>query len=725
MQNNEATRTGDGLARFACDYCRQKKLKCSKELPKCSTCKPWPGSCDYSRDNSSPSHVPKNQNDVDTSTQNAQHSLQMDGNIGQRLQRVENAIQQLNISINQILRVVAPHIQERQRQGPTSTIPGPKSDPSPGLFVGPSHAFSFLRETSATIEAISKSQSSVHQEAHSELQYLSNTLTRAEIDQGMREEASGFYVPTERVGYSLIGRFLECIEMAEVYFEIPSHDILRQVVFDPGNVAQKAWVVLFNYMMLALVSAEHDDNNQVKRFRRNMQLALNNSSIFLEPREENIQALVLLAVHGEDFASPNLSWMLVGHACRQAEALGLHAASDNDSDVRQRKLCLFWLLFAIDKSCALAFGRPTFLPTALYGNIPLPGRHYLLKFHPHENPVISDSCSSTQGSTFGAELFSSMIEVAKLTGHIVDLLTFGESPLTRDELRIKLDAWYTHTNKALSETITRESAWANATQLREMHLGVHGIRFGYLHTLIVLLKGDASCSSLRLASAREAISLLPSMVSNWKSVYNGAVWQLLYYPFTPFFVIFENIVHSRGSLRSMIDHDLGLLATTVSYFASMRSQLHLLAKICSRLERVASVFLQLAQHHVRTTMSRQAASQTTTSSNFSQMTLPYEESQRYDSLDRERTNAASLPGNALHEESAPHFAIEGLDLDSYLQWLPADITAPWPASGPERQNIPSVPGVAPTSSYSHSRKRALDSTFDWFSWDTYYAGTSQ
>lgn len=154
--------------------------------------------------------------------------------------------------------------------------------------------------------------------------------------------------------------------MAEVYFEIPSHDILRQVVFDPGNVAQKAWVVVFNYMMLALISAEHGDNNQVERFRRNMQLALNNSSIFLEPREENIQALVLLAVHGEDFSSPNLSWMLVGHACRQAEALGLHAASDNDSDVRQRKLCLFWLLFAIDKSCALAFGRPTFLHQVIH-----------------------------------------------------------------------------------------------------------------------------------------------------------------------------------------------------------------------------------------------------------------------------------------------------------------------------------------------------------------------
>ncbi|KNB17274.1 hypothetical protein FOXG_21897 [Fusarium oxysporum f. sp. lycopersici 4287] len=39
-----------GLARYAfeCDYCKQKKFRCSKEFPKCSACKPWPGPCNYS-----------------------------------------------------------------------------------------------------------------------------------------------------------------------------------------------------------------------------------------------------------------------------------------------------------------------------------------------------------------------------------------------------------------------------------------------------------------------------------------------------------------------------------------------------------------------------------------------------------------------------------------------------------------------------------------------------
>ena len=65
---------------------------------------------------------------------------------------------------------------------------------------------------------------------------------------------------------------------------------------------------------------------------------------------------------------------------------------------------------------------------------------------------------------------------------------------------------------------------ADLTQIREMSLGISSIKFQYLHSLILLLKGDESSSALRLFSAREAISILSSMVSNWSSVYNGVVW---------------------------------------------------------------------------------------------------------------------------------------------------------------------------------------------------------
>lgn len=69
-----------------------------------------------------------------------------------------------------------------------------------------------------------------------------------------------------------------------------------------------------------------------------------------------------------------------------------------------------------------------------------------------------------------------------------------------------------------------ERPWAEETQLREMSLGISSMKFQYLHIVILLHKGYPTCASIRLESAREALSLLPSMVSDWASVYNGVVW---------------------------------------------------------------------------------------------------------------------------------------------------------------------------------------------------------
>ncbi|KAF9875363.1 fungal specific transcription factor domain-containing protein [Colletotrichum karsti] len=237
--------------------------------------------------------------------------------------------------------------------------------------------------------------------------------------------------------------------MGEAFFHNPSDDQLRQIIFQPDSVKEKAWIVYVNYMMLALVSAnETEESIQVKQFRRNMQIALNDSTIFLEPTEANLQALTLLAFHGEDYASPNLSWMLVGHACRQAEALGLHALTHGDYDARQRRLCMFWLLFVVDKSCSLAFGRSSFLPSSLYLDVPLPDFNYMLKFQPHNASSFSNSKNAPLISTFGAHLLTKGMQFAKLMGFVLDLLTPGKSLIPKEKVARKLEEWYRQTIEA-------------------------------------------------------------------------------------------------------------------------------------------------------------------------------------------------------------------------------------------------------------------------------------
>lgn len=60
-----------------------------------------------------------------------------------------------------------------------------------------------------------------------------------------------------------------------------------------------------------------------------------------------------------------------------------------------------------------------------------------------------------------------------------------------------------------------------------MMIGIRVMRFQYLHILILLLRKDENNKELRIQAARDAIELLPGLVSNSTHVYNGLVWCVL------------------------------------------------------------------------------------------------------------------------------------------------------------------------------------------------------
>ncbi|KAJ5847461.1 Transcription factor [Penicillium solitum] len=184
-----------------------------------------------------------------------------------------------------------------------------------------------------------------------------------------------------------------------------------------------------------------------------------------------------------------------------------------------------------------------------------------LKFKPHERAVFEDGQGRgpTCGSRFGAEIITRSIQWAKLGGSVVNLLAMDGSVHKKQEIRSSLGTWWLDAHEHLACRKYLSNSQPNprnefGNQYNEVSVSTF--------SLILLLKG---------------VILRPF----WSSVYNGAVWQLLYCPFTPFFVIFGNIIYSDGAQTSAIAQDLNLLPATVDYFAH-----------------TASVFLQLAQGHV-------------------------------------------------------------------------------------------------------------------------------
>ena len=266
-----------------------------------------------------------------------------------------------------------------------------------------------------------------------------------------------FYIPSRDEGQELTSKFLNVLEQARPLFIEPSHDLLPKIVYEPATVVERGWVLLFNCIVYTATAVRDPPSTALKsRLRWNTWLALEDAGLFLEPCEANIQALMALATHGEDFATPNLSWILIGHACRLAQAIDLHvplAAADEQG--RRRRLFLFWILYGVDKSVCLAFGRPPVLSADFYEHVPFPNVAELHEFSPHTRRHGKTSHHAEATSSFGAAFFSQTIAGSKLTGRISEFLhaSRAQGPQLpayiekRSALAAELSNWYAATYK--------------------------------------------------------------------------------------------------------------------------------------------------------------------------------------------------------------------------------------------------------------------------------------
>ncbi|PTD10736.1 hypothetical protein FCULG_00007727 [Fusarium culmorum] len=682
-----------GIARLRSQDIKSDSVRCTRELPKCGECKPWPVPCNYSRD------IPDTGTSSTTTAPLA--NAKRPNDVQLRLQNIEKAIRDLTDVVNKAVVTINTSRKEETSVHATSAE---SNDQSSRLYVGKHNSFSVLEDAQNSVQKATGSlSSSLHHNASNELQFLSTSLTTTVTDNQLR--GNSFYIPSKAQGYQLIGKFLESVCLGDAFFTAPSEELVLQVIFKPEGVSRKAWIVYINYMILAMLS--EDQSREAKGFRHNVEIALNDSKIFLEPHLVHLQTLILLAIHGEDYASPSLSWMLVGHACRQAEALGLHLSNGSDSETHQRRLSLFWMLFAVDKSCSLAFGRPCFLPSTTYAKVALPDLGHLARFQPR-----SDSADGrAKSSIFGAHMFLARMELARLEGDVLHLVNSEVLGTSRNQLRENLTEWHTRTNQVLHNIFNTERASSSPNQLREMSLGISTINFEYLHVFMVLSRADASSAASRYEAARDAISLLPSLVSNWTSIYNPMTWHLLYFPFIPFFVIFEDLVQGRASTtRTAKQHDIELLAATVSYYSSLRDQFQLLAPLCERLKNVAHVFHRLAVSIVG-----------------SSGTLKQDKELLQPIPNSGISHISTLDNNAVmdFEEFQAALGNEiGVNIRQYLEWLPTDILSI--PSGSLRDvssgditeetfnNFPT--GVQEEG--PRGTKRPFDVMFDWFAWDS-------
>ncbi|KAK3376660.1 hypothetical protein B0T24DRAFT_224992 [Lasiosphaeria ovina] len=726
-----------GLARFACNFCKHKKIKCSRELPKCAACKPWPGICDYSRQvaptNRSTSSGPttsSSSNNLELEQRPKQQVAPVlpsdSGFSTDRLERVEAALETLTASVSRI--VAASElggVRDRESRPPV-TRPG--AQPT-ALLTEQS------RKDEATFGALSFSAVG---EAHDQLGQIIPLLApqpefrvamervndlvkgltslRSPVTMLSLNSLRQYRTPDTETGNDMIKKYRAINNMCRVFFDSPSDSLLRQVIFKPSE-APPAWVIFVNYSLLISDLARHGLSGM---WRWNTKMALDNAALFLSPSRMSIQAFILLSFRGEDFATPNVSWMLTSYACHQAQAMSFHIPEpDMDWGSQQRQLCLFWVLFTYEKWCALTFGRPALLPLSYFRDVRLPSFDYLVSSssHPHTLPA---DCETSTSPIFAAHVFFQNIKLAKLTSVILDSLVLGGLATERDALKGELETWYLETIDLLRQAEHDDQDLLENENHEEAMQARATAKFRYANTMMVLIKDLPKYDGLRISLAREALQLLPIMLGSHQNMYNGVIWQLLYYPFTSFFTLLAHVIHHPQNPD--VQADLALLYSIISYFTNLRLQLTLLTEVSLRLEHTAEVFFRIAQRHVQEQQSAAGRVYTELEVHVPNLSTAQH---RYGLESDPNPEAAADP--LAYDFGAEDFSLDDEEMDKFLSWLSPSFAADLSTAArgvDNAQEAPTNPSIPVHEDPPRGQKRPFGAAFDWFSWEKYYSDTT-
>lgn len=220
-----------------------------------------------------------------------------------------------------------------------------------------------------------------------------------------------------------------------------------------------------------------------------------------------------------------------------------------------------------------------------------------------------------------------------------------------------------------------------------MQLGLETVRFHY-HYLVVLLTRSSTERRLDcLHSAQEALSLLKNLVSDSEEVYNGVVWQLLYCPFTPFFVLFGEILSNQTSA------EVPKYLEAMNQLSRFLDQMKPRHQAAAKLHQVALAFVQQA----RSIVSKEPRTDED----------PKAESRRLE-VQKSNNNGSSTHQHLADVEPRPISSemteLEGFDPDLILGFL---------------TDLPELPH-APKEDIAMPPLHLNDPSFDWFAWDSYF-----
>ena len=136
-----------------------------------------------------------------------------------------------------------------------------------------------------------------------------------------------------------------------------------------------------------------------------------------------------------------------------------------------------------------------------------------------------------------------------------------------------------------------EKPFLDASSAASIDLGLRTISFSYQYLLILLARSSSRMRTQCIDSSKRMLRLLENMVSSSEEPYNGIVWQLICCPFTPFLVLFGEIISNGKGESEENKESLAAIEQLPVFLGKMSLRNSLAAK----LECIAVVFVQHAR----------------------------------------------------------------------------------------------------------------------------------
>ncbi|KAM0717150.1 hypothetical protein Q7P37_007002 [Cladosporium fusiforme] len=524
-----------GLAPYACDSCRSRKISCSRKKPVCVRCNNDQLTCAYSRSGIlRRKRKRKHESEPADAT-----SLLTPSSVASR-----------------------PEIRQVTALHETTNHDGEVQ----------SHLTSDIESTRGLLQGIG----APHHNSLGALSSLSKACAMVwQNEPESNKSGQSFFLFEDRAD-SWADTFVSTLQRGHPILACkPADEVVQHLrTAQPHLVRERAWLVMYYSIILSMISSTAPEDSTTKdQLKCNLWLAVNDAKILLEPSEPNIQALALLATHVEEFTSPSLCHMLIASACRMLQALGV-TSRNLSPETRQRRTMTFWYLNLVDKGLSIIFGRPPTFHRAMTRSMPLPTAAQLIPYEPH-NKEPQQGARARSGSLFGAHYIHQIMLLSHVIGDIwsciYDTVPLDQSAI--DSSRKDLQNWYASAKPMLDAAAMAEKPLLDDGGIASINLGLNTLEFNYHYLLIILGRTSGNMKAETIRSSKEMLHLLRHLVSDSEEVYNGIM------------------LASRG-LRPGEDEEALMAMKELPLFLR---KMGLRNSLAARLESIAVVFVQHAE----------------------------------------------------------------------------------------------------------------------------------